>query len=161
MTALTFPAVDLRALDDATLTALAAWHAEGAAATAAEQARRAAVAERVRKAAAWRLADEAGDDPRWTPQQWDGARICVGPRRGFRGFIVGRCTDGCEQVDGRPHWQLYQGASLTRVDCIPREHLRPVPTVRRAGGPGRVRCDYPCRCCMGDPRTRKTERTRA
>lgn len=152
MTALTFPAVDLRALDHATLTALAAWHAEGVAATAAELARRRAVADRVARAALWRVA--AGpDDPRWTPQEWDGARICAGPDTGWRGFVFGRCTDGCEQVDGRPRWWLHSAVAGRRT-CVTREHLRPVPTVRRPGGTGRVPCDYPCRCCTGDPRER-------
>lgn len=156
MAGLTFPPVDLTALDDATLTALAAWHADGVTATAAELARRAAVHDRVRRAAAYRIAAAGPDDPRWTPQNWDGARIAAGPDVGRRGFIVGRCEDGCEQVDGQSRWLLYIAGGGPVITCLPRTHLRPAPTVRREGGPGRARCDYPCLCCMGDPRRHLT-----
>lgn len=151
MTAPSFAPVDLTALDHATLTALAAWHADGVTATTAELARRKAVADRVARAAAYRIAIAGHDDPRWTPQPWDGARIAAGPDTGWRGFVVGRCTDGCEEVDGRPRWWLHSAIAGFRT-CITREHLRPVPTVRRPGSAGRTRCDYPCLCCMGDPR---------
>lgn len=103
MTAPTFPAVDLRALDDTTLAALADWHSTGATGCAAEQARRTAARDRVRRAAAYRIAQAGPDDPRWTPQPWDGARLAAGPGLGVKGFITGPCTDGCEQVDGKPH----------------------------------------------------------
>lgn len=151
MTAPTYPPVDLAVLDRGTLTALAAWHAEGVAATAAELARRKSVEDRVARGAAYRITQESGDDPRWTPQPWDGVRLCAGPNTGWQGLVIDRCDDGCEQVDGQPRWRLHS-AVAGRQTCIPREHLRPVPTVRRADGAGRARCNYPCRCCMGDPR---------
>lgn len=155
MTAPTYPPVDLLSLDHATLTALAAWHAEGVAATTAELTRRKVVTGRVARAASYRIAAESGDDPRWTPQAWDGARICAGPSTGWQGFVVGRCDDGCEQVDGQPRWWLHSAVAGRRT-CVTREHLRPVPTVRRPGSAGRARCDYDCRCCMGDPREQLT-----
>jgi hypothetical protein len=137
--------VDPTRLSDSQLARLAA-------SCVAELKRRKAVYEGVRRAAAYRVLDEGGDDPRWTPEMWDGARLCAGPRRGLKGFIVGRCTDGCENVDGLPRWRLSSiGGGHVQVTCIPRTHLRPMPTVRRPGGPGRAHCDRPCRCCMRPP----------
>ncbi|MCX5066737.1 hypothetical protein OOJ91_12860 [Micromonospora lupini] len=147
----TFPDLHLSDVNDRELTALADWLAASAATVAAEQSRRAAVQDRVRRAATWRIAAEAGDDPRWTPQQGDGARICAGPSTGWQGFVIGRCGDGCEQVDGQPRWRLHSAVTGWQT-CMTREHLRPVQTVRRPGSPGRTRCDHGCLCCMGDPR---------
>lgn len=156
MTLPTFPTLRLGDLTDGDLTALAEWLAESTSTIAAEQACRKAVHDRVLRATVWKITAAGPDDPRWTPQDWDGARIAAGPDIGRRGFIVGRCQDGCEQVDGLPRWLLYIAAGGPVITCVPRAHLRPVPTVRREGGPGRSRCDYDCLCCMGDPRRHLT-----
>jgi hypothetical protein len=147
----TFPDITLADLTDRELAALSDWHTRCAAAAGREITRRKAVLERVLAAESWRIAEQAGDDPRWTPKPWDSARLCAGPRIGMRGTIFGLCEDGCQKVDGRPRWRLYHAVFRTWVTCVPREHLRPVPTVRRAGQP---RCDYACLCCMDDPRER-------
>ncbi|TDC34216.1 hypothetical protein E1211_17875 [Micromonospora sp. 15K316] len=146
--------VAVRNLNDADLAAVVA-------AGTAEQARRAAALDRARRAAAYRIAASGPDDPRWTPHMWDGARLAAGPAVGLKGFIAGRCEDGCEQVDGEPRWTLYGVGGGPLWTCVPREHLRPVPTVRRPGGQGRARCDYSCLCCMGDPRQHLAEAARA
>ncbi|MEU3452292.1 hypothetical protein ABZ671_01590 [Micromonospora sp. NPDC006766] len=151
----TFPTIQLGDLTDTDLSTLAEWLTTSAATIAAEQARRAAVRDRALRAAAWKITAAGPDDPRWTPQDWDAARIAAGPNIGKRGFIVGRCRDGCEQVDGRPRWELYGVGGGPVWTCLAREHLRPVPAVRRAGF-GRARCDYDCLCCMGDPRRHLT-----
>ena len=147
-----FPALRLADITDGELSVLADWLAESAATVTAEQERRAAVRERVRVTALWKIAAAGPDDPRWIPQAWDGARIAAGPDIGRQGFIVGRCGCGCEQVDGLARWELYIAGGGPVITCIPRAHLRPAPTVRREAGLGRVRCDYDCLCCIGDPR---------
>ncbi|WP_431728506.1 DUF6884 domain-containing protein [Verrucosispora sp. TAA-831] len=112
-----------------------------------EQARRTAVHDRVLHRRAWEIDAAQGDDPRWTPQPWDGARIAAGPGSGRQGFIIRRCTDGCEQVDGQPRWELLLAGGGPIWTCLTRQHLRPAPTVRREGF-GRAACDYDCRCCV-------------
>ncbi|WBB94100.1 hypothetical protein [Verrucosispora sp. WMMC514] len=149
-----FPTIRFADVDNADLSALATWLRDSTAAVEAEQARRTAVRVQVARAAAYRIATEGHDDPRWTPLPWDGARIAAGPHSGRTGFIVDRCGDGCEQVDGQPRWQLYIAGGGPVVTCIPREHLRPVATVRRDTDPPnqRRRCDYKCLCCKSAPR---------
>ncbi|MFY1595576.1 hypothetical protein [Micromonospora sp. WMMD737] len=151
-----FPTLHLADLTDGDLTALAAWLDESTRTIATEQTRRKAVHDRALRANLWKITAAGPDDPRWTPQDWDAARIAAGPHIGLRGFIVGRCQCGCEQVDGLPRWLLYIAGGGPVWTCMPRAHLRPVPAVRREGGVGRARCDYDCLCCMGDPRRHLT-----
>lgn len=121
-----------------------------AAAVDAEQARRRQVAERAARVAAYQVLDASGDDPRWTPQPGDHARLAGGPDSGWRGRVIGLCNDGC-MTDGQPRWLLHNLVAGSWQSCVPRHLLRPVPTVRRPGAPGRSRCDYQCRCCMAPP----------
>lgn len=148
----TTTAVDPAALTNVELDAFAAWLARSAAAVAAEQANRRAVAERAARVAAYRITAGAGDDPQWTPQPHDYARIAGGPDSGWRGRIVDLCDDGCT-ADGQPRWLLHNAVHGDWQRCVPRALLRPVPTVRRPGTPGRAHCDYPCRCCTNPPRS--------
>ncbi|MFJ8690203.1 hypothetical protein [Micromonospora wenchangensis] len=144
-----FPTIKFADLTDSDLRHLAAWHRDSLTTVEAEQRRRTAIRDRLARRAAWQITAAGPDDPRWTPQPWDGARIAAGPGIGRQGFILRRCTDGCEQVDGQPHWQLYIAGGGPIWTCLSRQHLRPVPTVRRNNGRGgRDRCTYDCLCCV-------------
>ncbi len=144
----TFPTIKFADINNNDLHTLAAWLRDSLTAVEAEQKRRDAARDRVAYRRAWQIQAAGPDDPRWTPQPWDGARIAAGPAIGLTGFIVRRCPDGCEQVDGKPRWELYIRGGGPIWTCLPRELLRPTPTVRRDGGSGRARCDYDCLCCM-------------
>ncbi|PZG16481.1 hypothetical protein C1I95_17385 [Micromonospora craterilacus] len=152
----TFPTLRFADINDGELGALAAWLRDSLATVQGEQARRAAVRDQVLRACLWQMTAAGPDDPRWTPQPWDAARIAAGPNVGRQGFIVRRCPDGCEQVDGQPRWELYIAGGGPVWTCLAREHLRPVAAVRRDDGMGRARCTYDCLCCMGDPRRHLT-----
>ncbi|MEV2239608.1 hypothetical protein [Micromonospora sp. NPDC049891] len=149
----TFPTITFADITDTELTELAAWLRDSLPVVEAERARRRELVTQAARASAYRIAAEGPDDPRWTPLPWDGARIVAGPDSGRTGFIAGRCGDGCEQVDGQPRWELYIAGGGPVVTCLPREHLRPVPTVRRDSDPPdrRRRCDYACLCCKSAP----------
>ena len=150
-----FPPIHLGQLGDSDLAALGDYFQMAAEMVQREQARRKGIVDRARRVAAYELIHCGGDDDRWTPQAWDGARVAAGRHRGTRGVVVGPCLPGvCCPDDGQPRWRLLVTGQDVLVTCLPRALLRPVPTVRRPGGVGRARCGYSCRCCMGDPSRR-------